>query len=184
VSVAPDYAGPLLGWRIWAAVADDGGLRLRSVVFDGRWPPRERLAAHCALRPRSRLLARMLRVDAHDAPHEGCECGIYAARAPELALPYLGRLGLMRGVKAALIGRVALWGQVIECERGWRGEFAYPSSLYLLRARLSRRERPHALDLARELSVYGVPVEVVEAPTMAALLAELAAEEGALSDAA
>jgi len=184
MSVAPDYAAPLVGWRIWAAVEEEGGLRLRSVTFKSRWPPREHLDAVCRQLPRSRLLARVFGVQPHEAPEAGCECGIYAARAPDLALPYLGRLELMRGVKAALIGRVALWGRVIECERGWRGAFAYPSHLYLLRARLSRRERPHARALADELAVYGVPVGVLEASALETLLADLAAEEAALFDAA
>ena len=38
--------------------------------------------------------------------------------------------------------------------------------------------------LADRLAVYGVPVEVVEAPTMAALLAALAEDDGALSGSA
>jgi hypothetical protein len=181
VSVAPDYAEPVLGWRTWAAVEDGDGLTLRSVVYESRWPPRERVRAVCAHRTRSRMLARLLRVEGHEAPGERCECGIYAARTPDLALPYLGRLGLVRTAKAAVIGRVALWGRVIECERGWRGTFAYPTHLYLLRARLSRRERPHAHELAGALASYGVPVEVAEAPTLAALLADLLAQEGTLS---
>jgi len=182
VSVAPDYAGPLIGWRTWAAVEEAGGLMLRSVVYDSRWPARERLGAICGHRP-SRLLGRLLRVEPHTAPNERCECGIYAARTPDLALPYLGALGVIHGARSALIGRVALWGEVIECELGWRGAFAYPTHLYLLRARLSRSGRS-GRDVARRLAVYGVPVEVVEAPTMAALLSALVTEKGVLSSAA
>jgi hypothetical protein len=184
VSLAPDYAAALVGWRSWAAVEDKSGLVLRSVVYESRWPPGERLVAACHHQPGSRLLARLLRLEPHEAPDEGCQCGIYAACAPDLALPYLGRLGLVRRAKSALIGRVALWGRVIECERGWRGAFAYPTHLYVLRARASRRERPDARELACRLAVYRVPVQVVEACTMEALLDDLAAQDGALSGAA
>jgi hypothetical protein len=181
VNATPDYAAPLVGWRTWTAAAGKSGPALRSVVFECRWPPRERLVAICRHQPRSRLLTRLLRLEPHEAPDERCECGIYAVFAPDLALLYMGRLGL-RGAGFALIGRVALWGRVIECERGWRGTFAYPTHLYLLQG--SRRKGPAARALAGRLAIYGVPVEVVEAGTMEALLEYLAAEEGALSGAA
>jgi len=184
MSVVPDYAAPLIGWRTWAAVEEGGGLTLRSVVYESRWPPRERLVAVCGRRPHWRLLARWRRVQPHEAPDERCECGIYAACAPDLALSFLFRLGLIRGVRSALIGRVALWGRVIECERGWRATFAYPTQLYVLRAPASRRQRPDARGLARDLAVYGVPVQVVEACTMEALVGDLAGEGGALLGAA
>jgi hypothetical protein len=183
MSVAPDYAAPLIGWRAWAAVDDEHGLALGSVVYATRWPPRERLEAVCVHRPRFGLLARLLRIDPHEAPEEGCECGIYAARTPDLTLLYLDRHALLRWAGAAVIGRVALWGRVIECERGWRGAFAYPTHVFVMRAALSRRQGPDARALAGQLAVYGVPVDVLEARTMAGLLAELAAQEGALSGA-
>jgi hypothetical protein len=181
VSVVPDYAAPLIGWRTWAVVEEKGDLALRSMVYESRWPPRERLVAVCG---RRRVLARWRRVQPHEAPDERCECGIYAACGPDLALPFLGRLGLIRGAKSALIGRVALWGRVIECERGWRATFAYPTQLYVLRAPASRRQPADARALARDLAVYGVPVQVVEACTMEALLDDLAGEGGALLGAA
>ncbi len=169
MSAAPDYAEPLIGWRTWAGVEEDGDLTLRSIVFDSRWSPRERLEAVCAHRARSRLLARLLRTEAHEAPGEGCECGIYAARAPDLILPYLDRHALLRWARSAVVGRVALWGRVIECERGWRGAFAYPTRLYVLRAAVAARDED-ADALAARLGVYGVPVEVIGARTKGALL--------------
>jgi hypothetical protein len=181
VNATPDYAAPLVGWRTWTAAAGKSGPALRSVVFESPWPPRERLVAICRHQPRSRLLTRLLRLEPHEAPDERCECGIYAACAPDLVLPYLDRYALLWS-NSAVIGRVALWGRVIECERGWRGTFAYPTHLYLLSA--SRRRGPDARALAGRLAIYGVPVEVVEARMMEALLQHLAAEEGALSGAA
>ena len=177
MSVAPDYAAPLIGWRSWAVVEEEDDLRLSSVVFDTRWPPRERLEATCLHRARSGLLARLLRIEPHDAPDDGCECGIYAAPAADMALPYLDRHALLRLARSALIGRVALWGRVIECERGWRATFAYPTRLYVLRAALSRRQEPDADAFAERLGVYGVPVEVLDALTVAELLLELADRE-------
>jgi hypothetical protein len=183
MSVAPDYVAPLIGWRSWAAVDDEHGLALRSAVYTTRWPPRQRLEAVCAHRARSGLLGRLLRIEPHEAPDEGCTCGIYAASTPELALAYLDRQALMGWARSPLIGRVALWGRVIECERGWRSEFAYPTRLYLLRAALSRRRGRDAQALAGRLAVYGVPVDVLEARTTAGLFDELAPSAGASSGA-
>jgi hypothetical protein len=182
VSLAPDYAGPLIGWRTWAVVEEAGGLMLRSTVYPSRWPPGQRLVAACANSARFGVVGRVPPIEAHEAPSEGCGCGIYAARSPELALRYLGRVGLLRGDKAALIGQVALWGRVIEYEHGWRGALAYPKRLYLPRARPSRRGR-NAHELALALAGYAVPVEVVEERTMGALLSALVAAEDVVSSA-
>lgn len=52
----------------------------------------------------------------HDhAPEEWCECGIYAAS--ELDGCPVGHIA----------GKVKLWGTVVEGERGYRAEYAYPS---------------------------------------------------------
>jgi hypothetical protein len=65
------------------------------------------------------------------------------------------------------VGRAALWGAVVECAWGWRGQLAYPVELWIP-ARLRRlRRRGVIVDgydsggLAAELeSRYGTPVHV------------------------
>jgi len=74
-------------------------------------------------------------------------------------------------------------GRVIECERGWRGTFAYPTHLYLVHGAPTRRQQAEAHSLAGRLAVYGVPVDVLQARTLPELLVELADREGALSGA-
>jgi hypothetical protein len=39
------------------------------------------------------------------------------------------------------LGRVSLWGSVIECERGWRASYAYPAALYVATRSVARRPR-------------------------------------------
>jgi hypothetical protein len=93
---------------VWC-LREDG--LLQSVLYDDVWRPARELVATCA--------------SGHRAPDEECACGIYAAREPDEALRYLvGRDEAQ--VVGRLLGRVALWGKVIECERGWRAERAYP----------------------------------------------------------
>jgi hypothetical protein len=114
---APDYAEALIGWRVWCVVETRHGLRLASVIKDELWPLGEELVAHCA-------------ADAdHDAPQQECTCGIYAAREPATVWTYL------RGrddppVVRRVLGRVALWGRVVEHEHGWRASHALPLELY------------------------------------------------------
>jgi hypothetical protein len=135
---APDYADALIGWRVWRVVRHSGGLRLGSVLHDEVWEPRRSAAAACRER--------------HVAPDPSCACGFYAALERRAALPYLvGRED--RGTVGRVLGRVALWGTVVECDEGWRGQLAYPVLLLVAEA------RP---DLAAGLREYGVPVELVQ----------------------
>ena len=125
----------------------------------------------------------------HDAPApaEGCLCGIYAAptaaqAAASVTEPPRPREPIVHHV----IGRVSLWGTVVECERGWRAERAYPASLavpapppprrhILLPARRRpSRSRP-AAEIASALCEYGVPIELVACETLGDLAAMLEA---------
>jgi hypothetical protein len=123
---APDYAAPLQAWRVWKLVRREGEYMLGSVVQRTLWPPGAALTADC-LRGRH-LFPRLRRRRAHAAPESDCECGIYAA-----ALDRVGQYLVeapCRGVSRVL-GQVALWGTVIECERGFRASHAYPSRMYI-----------------------------------------------------
>jgi hypothetical protein len=62
--------------------------------------------------------------DAHEPPQTDCTCGVYAARTIE----HLHQCGYK---KFGIHGEVYLWGTVVEHERGWRAQFAYPKSLVL-----------------------------------------------------
>lgn len=57
----------------------------------------------------------------HDAPAEGCTCGIYVKDKPQGAVSYLSPKGI--------IVEVALWGKVIRGDKGARGQYAYPQAL-------------------------------------------------------
>jgi hypothetical protein len=60
----------------------------------------------------------------HRSPEPGCTCGVHAIKDPS-------RLA-RSGRTAAVVGRVAMWGRVIEHSKGYRAEFAYPSRLRLV----------------------------------------------------
>jgi len=131
---------PLLGWRVWRVVGD----ALHAAVWAAEWPARLRLVADCY----------DTRPAAHVSPDRDCECGVYAFKRREDA-ELLAREKVDRDVLA--LGRVSLWGRVIETERGFRAERAYPYDLLLLGGdeRLARALRSrYAIDVE-----LGVPPE-------------------------
>lgn len=152
----PDYVEPLVGWRVWVVVLDELGLpRLRSVVQKTIWPTGEALVAECCQR---RVLARLLRRPQHGpVPLLSCQCGVYATNLPELE-PLLAEAPWETG--ARVLGRVSLWGDVVECERGWRASHAYPAELHVP-VRDGRRPRLTQEEIAISLADYGVPVELL-----------------------
>jgi hypothetical protein len=167
---APDFVEPTNGWRVWLVVEQESELRLASVLYPTVWPVREELVAEC--RPRARALGR-----AHGVPGARCRCGIYAAASVEDAASYFDGRGpsTLREVYR-VIGRVALWGSVVEGERGWRAAHGYPSRLYVPSRSLGGPSTVTAGEVALALTAYGVPVELLDAMTKRRVSAELAAE--------
>jgi hypothetical protein len=63
-------------------------------------------------------------LSSHIAPDLKCTCGIYAG----------GNLEHMRKPsyeRSLIYGQVLLWGTVVEHQRGWRAQYAYPHSFLL-----------------------------------------------------
>jgi hypothetical protein len=156
---APDFIEPVVGWRAWLVSEVEGRPLLDGVVFHCAWEPGRPLVAECLhFRPRLFRPWRVREPD-HGAPGLDCRCGIYAAADAGEAIRY-ARAGWLpdpvrRPALHRVIGRVSLWGRVVECEHGWRASHAYPERL-LVPARAAPGER-----VAEALEVYGVPVELV-----------------------
>jgi len=107
-------ADAVVGWRYWQLTA---GGRLRSVTQRRFvWAPGVAFHAGCM-------------ASGHKAPDRGCECGIHASRD----LDTLREHGLCMAPEALVVGRVALWGTVVPTTYGWRGEWAEPVSLSVVR---------------------------------------------------
>lgn len=167
---APDFAAPLEAWRVWRVIERDGELTLGSIIKPAIWPAGRPLVAECLhcrplldwVRPRHR----------HEAPEMRCECGIYGAGLDQID-PYLNE-PLMRGEVVRVLGRVALWGQVVECERGFRASHAYPLDLFVPSEPVLE-EYGGSGGVIGALDRYGVPVEMLatgrrDAPTLLAAL--------------
>lgn len=162
---APDFVEPFEVWRVWRVVKTAGTVALASVVKDAIWPNEAPLVAECRT-SRSRVLA-ALRGHPHPAPASRCECGIYGAGL-EIASQYLK--DSIPTDLARVLGRVALWGEIVECERGFRASHAYPTALYVPTDE-GKRAHGRAAEIAAALRRYRVPVQLIanEAATVAAL---------------
>jgi hypothetical protein len=100
------------GWRAWSVVERDGSYVLSSLTRAEAWEPGRPFVATCTRKQ-------------HDAPGARCSCGVYAAADRD----ELARLGRIAG---AAIGRVSLWGRLVEHSRGYRAGSAYPTRIRLV----------------------------------------------------
>ena len=114
---------PITGWRVWNLSEDRSGPLLRPAGAGvDAWPPRRRVEARCGVSP----LLRGGR-SPHAAPDLRCRCGIYASRSLEAFEP-----SRPAWPPTPVIGTVAMWGRIVEHERGWRAQYAYPARLRLV----------------------------------------------------
>jgi hypothetical protein len=162
----PDFVEPVEAWRVWRVSTDEGRVALHSAFADAPWEPGAPLCATCVKRQRS--FRRLWRVEKlhHDAPDIGCTCGIYGVRSFAAARWYLESQAALDPADR-VIGRVALWGDVVVSQWGWRASLAYPLELFvpvpaLARRAHWRRTRLALDDVVLELETYGVPVDVLD----------------------
>ena len=106
--------GYVTAWRTWRVWSSPEGLSLHSVAAApslGEWFPGRPMEARCGYRE-----MRPPACQCESCPGNDNKCGIYAYReAPATVTHAMG-----------VVGRVALWGTVIEHSTGYRGQFAYP----------------------------------------------------------
>ena len=125
---------PAVGWKVWRV---DEQARLQSVLYGDPWPVDEPVHAIC----------KRLR---HEAPFQGCECGIHAGRELAAWEHYLAV-----DAENRVFGRVLLWGSTLEGVHGWRAAAARPVEIFVPSAVTNQNEH------AEGLRAYGVPVHVL-----------------------
>lgn len=122
-SPLPTEAGqdPIVGWRTWFVLPHEGVLR--PIYMRGlAWKPGQAVEAVC---PET----------LHVAPEDGCRCGVWAVCHPMLLSETHWRIAPpddrdpLPGI--LVVGQIAMWGRVIQHERGWRSSHAYPKHLYV-----------------------------------------------------
>ena len=133
----PDRVEPITAWRAWKVFNDAGSWKLKAVGMTGVWEPRKAMEAICGASK-----------EKHPAPGYGCECGLWSFTTLDDLVPALENYTDLK-----VIGKVAVWGRVIECEHGFRSSHAYPTELWLL---------DNQDNLEQLGYTYGVPVRKIE----------------------
>lgn len=108
---SPDYTHYLTGYRCWDLVRSG----LASIGNETQWPKMKALEAVCR------------NDEDHDAPDLECDCGIWAFKTLSGLVDALDQYS----ENGKIIGQVALWGNVVETEHGWRAQYAYPLELWI-----------------------------------------------------
>jgi hypothetical protein len=131
-----EIAEPVIGWRLWSLLRRPKGRGYRLGPLSNMallWEPRRPTVARC-------FCGGLDRIGPHHAPYPRGGCGLYVRKEPDFLRP-IGNA--FRGMwwaqdwslierSAAVLGTGALWGDVIEHETGYRGEFGYPQRLKLI----------------------------------------------------
>lgn len=133
----------MTGWRAWRIVDFErrGSVsekRLQALGTYTVWEPYQAGVATCTTNGK------------HEAPWPKCYCGFWAFHTREDVEQSL--FADYGGEKGKVIGQIALWGRVLECTRGFRGEYAYPQTLQFIEVDIKT-----AHDVAER---YGVPYSI------------------------
>lgn len=131
---------PVTAYRIWY-VPLQPILQLRSYWIQTPWVPFQRVEAECR-NHMSCVCAGEFWTSTKREPEEeftcSCSAGIYGWKTFDQGFEmYMDEVEKMFGmdteepvVNRVAFGKVNLWGKVVECEKGFRGMYAYPSALY------------------------------------------------------
>ncbi len=116
----PDYAEPVEAWRVWRVSTRNGRVVLQSLFAGTVWEPAVALVASCTGGHRSLWAPWRKKPNDHPAPELDCRCGIYGVQSVAAARSYLETPPLLCR-DDRVIGRVALWGDVVEGPVGLAG---------------------------------------------------------------
>lgn len=137
-------AGPVVGYRIWRLYRNADDLFLAAISRADVWPAGMPLHA--------------------GKPQPAGGVGAWALRGPEDLKPDAYNRDPIAGGRFVcfLTGRVALWGKVIEHEKGYRAEYAYPLTIRAWGQMTPMPGFPgHGLrdTIERVAAIYGVTVD-------------------------
>jgi hypothetical protein len=159
----PDFAEPLEAWRVWRVAWREHRIVLQSLFAGTVWEPEVPLVASCTGGHRPRRAPWRKEPNEHPAPELACNCGIYGVQSVAAARSYL-ELPPLICRDDRVIGRVALWGDVVEGPAGWRASHAYPLELFVPSPGVARRllrHRSYVNEILFSLEAYRVPVDLV-----------------------
>ena len=127
----PDMVTCIVGWRGWSVKKRLDELRLEGIGMSHIWTPKKPEEATCKVgtgfnQMLSRAWGQDGPVETNPAPGMKCTCGIWAFRTLEEFQ------AMAQQYEVDVVGQVYLWGRVLECENGFRAQYAYPKELWLM----------------------------------------------------
>jgi hypothetical protein len=149
----PDAIEPVTAYRAWRYVPQDMRASLHPMARrpGEAWLPDAWTEARCLAGGLSAYVIRSHDLGHHQAPREGCTCGLYAMKNLDDLVAELLMLGLPAMSSAGIVvGKVELAGRVIEHELGYRAQYGRVVELLSAPGVL---EAPFAAAAS-----YGVPV--------------------------
>src|SRR6266436_3122902 len=129
MDVSDTYILPVVGYRGW--VLREG--KLSSYAVDNFWIPKKANVAQCGGYEHVKFWGshkihfgpKLIPHASYVAPLAECGCGFYAFRT----LPYLVEW-LEHREPNIVVGEVNLWGKIVDCQYGYRAQYAYPKRFY------------------------------------------------------
>ena len=156
MDVSATYILPIVGYRAW--VLREG--KLSSYAVDNFWTPKQANVAQCGGYEHVKFWGpysmqsgpKLIPHASHLAPLAECGCGFYALKT----LPYL-EAWLEHRKPNIVMGEVYLWGKIVDCQYGYRAQYAYPKRFY---SNYYEHNYPYS-DFTLALREFNVPVEPV-----------------------
>lgn len=116
-AVIPFYVDPFVGYRAWSIVHREEVFWLRSVTYSTFWPMREEMHAACQNQ----------HLKCSSSPNPFCSCGIYVVKELQSAKTWATH----GSSHFRVIGEVKIWGRILQYERGFIVEYAYPDRIWV-----------------------------------------------------
>ena len=129
MDVSDTYILPVVGYRVWALRES----KLSSYAVDNFWIPKKANAAQCRgyehikfwgshnIQSGPKLIPHASQV----APLAECGCGFYAFKTLVDLVEWLEDRE-----SSIVLGEVYLWGKIVDCQYGYRAQYAYPKGFY------------------------------------------------------
>lgn len=114
----------------------------------------------CGIHPTFLERVRIKKWEKHSAPNPACSCGFYGTKELGHLLRRLNfsMLRTQLNWQPLAIGRVALWGKLIEHEQGYRAQFAWPVEIWIFGYAFLPQRIPSWVDI----SLDEVPYDLIQ----------------------
>lgn len=161
MDVSDTYILPIVGYRGWVLRVG----KLSSYAVDNFWIPKKGNVARCDGYKRTKFWGphniqsgpTLIPHASYAAPVAECGCGFYAFKTLADLMEWLEHRE-----PRIVIGEVYLWGKVVDCQYGYRAQYAYPKCFYS-----DSFEDDYAYNKSTmALSEFSVPVEPMSESVM------------------